>query len=380
VCSRPSRRISWPASPARVVCWAAAVLALGGAPFFLSSALLQIGLLAGCAVIAAIGLNILTGTAGQFSLGHAFFVAVGAYGYALLSGDPAAANVVGLGLPSVVSVPLAVAIAGLSGLAFSPIASRVRGLYLAVASLALVFLGQHVLFNASAITGGFHGRDIAPLSVGGFTFSNRDPLYVLGVEFGRYERLWYVALAATVAAYLVARSLLGRRSGRAFRAVRDNEVVATAMGVNVRATKTAAFVVSASYAGLAGTLLALTLGRVVPESFGFEQSVDYLAMIVIGGLASVGGAVAGAVIVASLPLLLSQFSSYLPFLATPGSGGIEAGTFTRYVFGIAIVLILLFEPRGLSALGRRVASLGRRDPVAPAVTGGQSSPVPQSAQ
>ena len=350
--------------PATAVAIAVIVVVVCVAPFVLGTALLQVGLIASSAIIAAIGLNILTGSAGQLSLAHAFFVAVGAYGYAVVTAEPGNARTVGLGLPPLLGFLFAGLLGGLAGLLFSPIASKLRGLYLGVASVALVFLGQHFFFSARSLTGGFNGRRGEPFAVPGFSFTDDDPiLYVLGVEFGKYQRLWFLAAGLVALAYVFARSLLSGRPGRAMQAIRDNETMATAMGVNVARHKAAAFMTSSVYAGIAGALLAFSLGRVVPESFGFVQSVDYLAMIVIGGLGSVGGAVAGAIFVASLPLLLSQYAGYLPFLAQPGSGGLEPGTFARYVYGLAVILVIMFAPRGLSALGPAVTRImrGRRN-------------------
>lgn len=344
----------------------ALVAVLAVLPFYLQVSLLQTGLFAFSAVIGAIGLNILTGTTGQLSLAHAFFVAVGAYSYTYLAAGSGGESVAGggrtagIGLPPLLALVLAVVLAGVAGLAFSPIASRLRTIYLGIASLSLVFIGQHILFNATAFTGGFNGRGVTPFALFGFTFTNSDPpLYVLNVPFGTYERLWYLGLALVVLSYVFARNLQRGRPGRAMQAIRDGEVAAAVMGVNVRRYKTAAFVVSSMYAGLAGVVFALTVQRVVPATFGFQLSIDYLAMIVIGGLGSVGGAAIGGAFVAALPLLLTAYSSQLGFLAPPGSGGVDPGSFARYVYGAAVILVVLFEPRGVAALAHRLGP-GRR--------------------
>jgi branched-chain amino acid transport system permease protein len=338
------------------------VLVLAAMPYYLSTALLQTGLFVFSAAIAAIGLNLLTGTTGQLSLGHAFFVMIGAYVYAYFSGGAGVQGgneISGLGMPSVLALIGAVLVAGVFGLLFSPIASRLRGIYLGIASLALVFVGQHAAFNASSVTGGFYGRRVEQFDLFGFHFGDTDPyLTVLGVQFGQFERLWYLGLVLLVIAYVFATNLLRGRPGRSMEAVRDGEVAAAVIGVNVRRTKAAAFVISSMYAGLAGVLFALTVQRAVPDTFSFGLTIDYLAMIVIGGIGSVGGAVVGALVVAALPQLLTQYSDYVPFLSEPGSGGVDPGSFSRYVFGAAVVLVLLFEPRGLVAVGRRI--VGRR--------------------
>ncbi len=333
-------------------------------PFYLQTSLLQTGLFAMSAVIGAIGLNLLTGVTGQLSLAHAFFLAIGAYGYAYFSGHEQAQGtntVHGLGLPPIVAMLLAVIAAGIAGGLFSPISSRLRGIYLGIASLALVFIGQHLLFNASAVTGGFYGRTITPFSVGGFHFADHDPdLFVLNVPFHRLERLWYLGLVLVVLSYVTAKNIVRGRPGRALNAVRDSEVAASVIGVDVRRYKAGAFIVSSMYAGLAGVLFGLAFQRVVPDSFGFTMSIDFLAMIVIGGLASVGGAALGAVFVSALPQLLVQYSDKIGFLAQPGSGGVDPGTFARFVYGAAIVLVIMFEPGGLAAVGRRLSGGWRR--------------------
>ncbi|WP_235978300.1 branched-chain amino acid ABC transporter permease [Streptomyces lycii] len=318
-------------------------------PFYLEASWLQIGLFAMAAAIGAIGLGLLTGTTGQLSLGHAFFLAVGAYGYAWFAGDP------GLGLPPPLALLLAVGLTGAAGGLFSPISGRLRGMYLGVATLALVFLGHHVMLNAEPVTGGFNGRPVPPMEVLGFSFTGADPyLAVLGVPFGATERLWYLGLFLLAAAWWTARNLLRGRPGRALAAVRDSEVAAAVLGVPVARYRSAAFVVSSMYAGLAGALIALVSQTVVPDYFGLALSIDYLAMIVIGGLGSVGGAAAGAVFVSALPLVIARYADQLPLIEEAGAGGNAVGPAeaARYLYGAAIILILLRAPGGLSGLLR----------------------------
>ena len=345
---------------ARVVLWALVVVVALALPLYLESFWLQTGLFAMAFVIGAIGLTLLVGIAGQLSLGHAFFVAIGAYGYAYLAGESAggAGSPSGLGLPPLLAIVVVVLVGGLAGALFSPIAGRLRGIYLGLASLGLVFLGQHILFNATGLTGGFNGRDVAPFELFGFSFSNSDPdeLEVLGVRYGALERLWYLGLALVAIAWLYARNLVKGRPGRALATVRDSEVAAAVMGVNVARYKAAAFTLSSMYAALCGVLLALAFGRIVPDTFGLLMSVDFLVMIVIGGIGSVGGAAAGAVFVTALPLVLNRYSGSLPLLAEPGSGGISAPELSRLLYGAAIVVVLVFAREGIAGLLRRVAA------------------------
>ncbi|HET6835378.1 MAG TPA: branched-chain amino acid ABC transporter permease [Acidimicrobiales bacterium] len=354
---RPSGRRGTPR--AGLVARLAVLLAGLVAPFYLEVFWLQVGVFAFAAMVAALGLNLLVGEAGQLSLAHSFFIAVGAYGYTLFASpsQPAGGgDQVGWGLPPIVAVALAVIAAGVAGLLFSPIAARLRGIYLGVASLGLVFLGQHVLVNAESITGGFNGRDVPPLTVFGFSFDDvpGETLHVLGVPFTRMEKLWYVGLAAVVLAWLFYRNVRSSRAGRALHAVRDGEVAASVMGVHVTRFKGAAFLASSMLAGLGGVLLALAFRHIVPETFGVLLAIEYLAMIVIGGVGSPGGTLAGALFVSSLPVVLERYSDVLPFVTdSPTGGGVTAGVAARFCYGAAIVALLLAEPGGLAALGRR---------------------------
>jgi branched-chain amino acid transport system permease protein len=329
----------------------ACLLALA-APLSLTGFWLQTGLFVMASAVGAIGLTLLVGVTGQLSLGHAFFVAVGAYGYAFLSAhDERTAH--GAGWPPVLAAAGAVLLAALAGALFSPIAGRLRGIYLGLASLGLVFLGQHILTNASSVTGGFNGRDAAAFSLFGFSFTATDPdVVVLGVPYGALERLWYLGLALLALSWWYARNLVRGRPGRAMAGVRDSEVAAAVMGVDVRRYKAAAFTVSSAYAGLAGVLFAVAYGRIVPDSFGLLMSIDFLAIVILGGLGSIVGAVAGAVLVTALPLVLSHYSGALPFLAQPGEDGVGAAEAARMLYGAAIVAVLLFAPGGLAQLAR----------------------------
>ncbi|MFF3014780.1 branched-chain amino acid ABC transporter permease [Streptomyces sp. NPDC057939] len=340
----------------RGVSAAAAGLVLLALPFYLDRFWLQAGLFAIAAAIGAIGLNLLTGATGQLSMGHAFFLAVGAYGYSALAGDGGAAGghaTVGLGLPGWLAAALAVALAGAAGGLFSPIAGRLRGAYLGIATLALIFIGQHLLFNATSLTGGFNGRAVEPLSLFGFTFDDTETV-IASVPFHSAEKLWYLALAALLGGALFARGVLRGRPGRAMNALRDHSIAAGVMGVAVARYRAAVFVLSSMYAGLAGVLLALIFQRTVPDYFGMVLSLEYLAMIVIGGLGTVRGAVVGAVFVSLLPQLLTRYSDALPLVSAPGTGGVSPGEASRYLYGAAVVAVVLFLPGGLTGIARNV--------------------------
>ncbi|MCW2714784.1 MAG: braE [Frankiales bacterium] len=333
------------------------------APIFVPEFWLRTGFAVFGAIIGAIGLNLLVGTTGQLSLAHAFFLAVGAITYVFVSGSPGgtATAVDGLGYPPLVGMIAGVVLAGLAGLVFSPIAARLRGIYLGVASLGLVFIGQHVLNTWTSVTGGFNGRTAPRFELFGFSFGSDNPtLFVANVPFRGPERLWYLGLVLAILAYVFAKNLLRSRPGRALQTLRDSEVAAAVMGVDVQRYKARVFLVSSMYAGLAGVLYALSIGSVAPESFALDLSILYLAMIVLGGLGSVGGAALGALFVTSLPLTFQQYADKLPLVSQPGQGGVSAGQAARLLFGLAIIIVVLFEPEGLVGFGNRIKRLGRR--------------------
>ena len=342
----------------QIVALLALVVVLLVMPLYVQEFWLRTGFAVFGAIIGALGLNLLVGTTGQLSLAHAFFLAVGAVTYTYVSGEPGgtANSYGGLELSPVLGMVLGVVAAGVAGLIFSPIAARLRGIYLGIASLGLVFIGDHILNTWSSVTGGFNGRLVPYFSLFGFEFSDLEnpPLTVLGVPFGQAERLWYLGLALCVAASWFAANLIRSRPGRALQTLRDSEVAAAVMGVNVRDYKAKAFLVSSMYAGLAGVLYALSIGSVAPESFGLVLSVQFLAMIVLGGLGSVVGSILGATFVRALPLIFQEYAGSLPFIVDPGESGIVASQAAAFLYGLAIVLVVLFEPGGLAGLARRL--------------------------
>ncbi|GEP40437.1 branched-chain amino acid ABC transporter permease [Nocardioides psychrotolerans] len=351
-------------------------------PLYVEEFWLRTGFAVFAAIIGAVGLNLLVGTTGQLSLAHAFFLAVGALTYVYVSGDPGGSAIEygGFGLPPIVGMVAGVVMAGLAGVLFSPIAARLRGIYLGVASLGLVFIGQHLLNTWTSVSGGFNGRLAPAFDLFGFSFGgNEEPyLAVLGVPFGQAERLWYLGLALCALACWFASNLLRSRPGRALQNVRDSEVAASVMGVNVQEYKAKVFLVSSMYAGLAGVLYALSIGSVAPESFSLLLSVQYLAMIVLGGLGSVGGAAMGAAFVSALPLVLQQYSGSLPFIVEPGQPGIVASQAAAFLYGGAIVLVVMFEPGGLAGLARRLKRQPRPPQESPPVSTTSSAPADSS--
>ncbi|MFC7643337.1 branched-chain amino acid ABC transporter permease [Streptosporangium lutulentum] len=206
------------------------------------------------------------------------------------------------------------------------------------------------MFNAEPVTGGFNGRAVPPMELFGFVFADSPALVIAQVPFGALERLWFLGLAVVVCAGLFARGVLRGRPGRAMNTIRDHEIAAGVMGVPVARYRAGVFVLSSMYGGLAGVLIALVFQRTVPEYFGLLLSLDYLAMIIIGGLGSVAGAVIGAVFISMLPQVLTRYSDALPLVAEPGSGGVSPAEAARLLYGAAVVVIVLFLPGGLFGL------------------------------
>jgi branched-chain amino acid transport system permease protein len=219
------------------------------------------------------------------------------------------------------------------------------------------------------------GRNAPVFELFGFEFANSRPApTIAGVPIQKQQRLWYLFLAFAAGAYLLARGAVNSRIGRSWRAVRDNEAAATAMGVNVIRVKAAAFTISSAFAGLAGVMTALWLDLVKPDeneftgSYSLTVSIAFLAVIIIGGLGSVPGAVVGSLIVFGLQQFFLLGSQEFGWFADAAFGGFSAVIVSTFVYGAAIVLVVLFEPGGMAAIGRRL--LARRPTAVPAADGG----------
>jgi len=299
------------------LCAAPAVL-----PFFWMDVLNRILI----AVIAATGLNILTGFTGQISLGNAAFLAVGAYSTAFFAGR--------MGLPFLLVIPLAGVMSALVGMVFGIPSLRLKGLYLAVATLAAHFVIEFTASHWDGVTGGVNGISVPAAKLGGFQLDGD-------------RRLFYLILPITVLLLLFAKNLFRTKTGKAFVAIRDQDISAEVMGVNVFKYKLLSFGVSSFYVGVAGSLLAYHANIISPENFPITVAIDQLGMIIIGGLGSILGSIFGAVFITVLPEVLrvatgelaTTFPKLVDLFAPLKSG----------IFGLAIVLFLLFEPDGMAA-------------------------------
>lgn len=303
------------------------------------------------AAIAALALNVLSGYTGQVSLGIAFFMAIGAYAVAWLGGTPPTSTLdpIGWGLPFYIWLPAAGVTAALAGALTGPTALRLKGFYLGIVTLSLVFIGQYIFKNAAALTGGPQGRTFPAPGFGAASFSNQNT--ILGLALTPGQQFFLLILPTLVLSALFVGNVMRSRAGRAFQAVRDNEVGAAIMGVNLFQAKMGAFILSSFLAGIAGALYASYNGYVRPDYWGLTLSIQFVAAIIVGGIASVWGSILGAAFVFALPLVIDQFSLLPP---STTSGGLSGGDLNALIYGFLIVIFLLFQPGGVIGLARLV--------------------------
>ena len=298
-------------------------------PFFLSRYQLSILNEMGIATIGAIGLNLLVGYTGQISLGHGAFLAIGAYTSALLTGK--------LGVPFFVSLPLSGLMAAGLGMIIGIPSLRLKGLYLALGTLAFSFVVEYVLFHWD-LTQGDLGMRVKKIGLGDFVIKTE----------GQY---FYLIMTFAALATICAKNLIRTKIGRNFIAIRDRDIAAEAMGISLAKYKVMAFAVSSFYAGAAGCLMAHYNKWIVPGSFDISLSIAYIAMIIMGGLGTIMGSILGAILITGIPYgivyLVDLFKDSYPAL----SGLIV--DLKLGIFGLIIVVTLLFEPQGLFGIYKR---------------------------
>ena len=328
---------------------AAIVVVAALMPWVLTDPLLQTMVTAFVFAIGALGLNIVTGMAGQVSLGHAFFLGIGAYTAAAISGDPDD-SVIGFGITFLPLWLLAGGVvAAIAGALVAPLATRLRGLYLAIVTLGLVFLGEHIFKEWQALTGGQGvGRPAAEPVIFGYNFSTTTAF--LTAEQNMYLLMFVLLLIFA----LFARNLARSKVGRSFAAVRDRDVAAEMMGINLGRTKLLAFAISSFYAGCAGALLYTITGFMDPTSFNLLLSVQFIAMVLIGGAGTVAGTLMGAMFISLLPTITRELPAYVPFISTQVTVTPNVFQLESILYGLLIVGFLLFEPRGLFGIWIRI--------------------------
>ena len=269
--------------------------------------------------IAAIGLMILVGFTGQVSLGHAAFLAMGAYTEAYLQQH---------GWPFALSLTFSALVAGITGIIVGLPALRVKGMYLAIATLAFGFIVEEGVARAESITGGNAGKAIGTLEV-------------FGLPIDSEQRFYYLSLFVLALVVVGVMNLMRSPTGRAFVAIRDSEISAQSMGINLARYKTIAFALSAAVAGIAGALYAHKLRYLSPDQFTFLQSIELLIILVIGGVGSIYGAIFGAAFWIAVQQFIVLAKDWLPPAIAQQTG------LQPTVFGLILVAFVLFEPMGL---------------------------------
>lgn len=269
--------------------------------------------------IVAVGLMLLAGFTGQFSIGHAAFMGIGAYAEAYLAAR---------GWPLAVSLACAMVLAAAAGVVVGLPALRVKGMYLAIATLSFGFIVEEVLARWESVTGGNAGKSVpAP--------------QILGYALDSTESFYFLCLVCVVGSTLVVLNLLRAPTGRAFVAIRDSEVSAQSMGIQLARYKSLSFAISAALAGLGGALYGHKMQFISPEQFSLVQSIDLVLMVVIGGLGSIHGAFFGAIFLIGMPQLISLGKDYLPAAIGQATG------LQSVVYGAVLIAFVMLEPMGL---------------------------------
>ena len=296
-------------------------------PFLISDFLIGEATLVLIWAICGMGLMILVGQTGQASLGHAAFMAVGAYSNVIYQEN--------FSLPFLLSFPLSGLTAGLAGALVALPTTKLHGIYLAIATLAISVMAEDLIVILEPITGGVAGLFAPDIQIFGFVFN----------RYGDPRELYWLILLITFAVIYIYRNLLRSPTGRAFAAVRDSEVSAKAMGVNVARTKMLAFAISCTITGLGGALMGHFATVFTHETFNLIISITLLLMIVVGGLGTIHGAFFGAIVIVMLPLLIAVTRDGVADLLGLSSitiPGVENG-----LFGLILIGFILFEPMGI---------------------------------
>ncbi len=317
-----------------------AVLFVGVFPLVLHEYYLSILNLIFIAIVGALGLNILVGYTGQISLGHGAFMSVGAYTAANLA--------VRLELPFWISLPAGGLMAAAIGTLVGIPSLRIKGLYLAIATLAAQLIIEWTINHVPAISGGVQASIQVP----------RPTLF--GTQLKTQTQLYLFLMAFVVIAIVATSNLVRSRIGRAFVAIRDQDIAAEIIGINIFHYKLWAFAISSFYAGVTGVLYTYYLGIANYEQFQLNVSIDYLAMVIIGGLGSILGSILGAIFVTLLPILTRWFLEDYGWLFFSQADLLNAIPNLRLImFGVLIIFFLVVEPEGLNRLWRNIRNYFR---------------------
>lgn len=331
----------------RWITWGAVALLLLALPFITEAVLgrswVRIIAVALLFVMLALGLNIVVGFAGLLDLGYIAFFAVGAYSYALLASPQFAVH-----WPFMVLLPLGAAIAAVFGILLGAPTLRLRGDYLAIVTLGFGEIIRVFLNNLNRpvnITNGPQGITlIDPLQIGGFSLAQSHTF--AGLTFSPVHNYYFVFLVCAVLSIALSLRLQNSRIGRAWVAIRDDELAASAMGINTRNVKLLAFAMGASFGGVAGGLFAGFQGFVSPESFSLLESIMVLCMVVIGGMGHIGGVIFGGLLLAVMPEIF-RYSAVPAQQALFGKVVIDPESLRMLLFGLALIVVMLYRPAGL---------------------------------
>ena len=294
----------------KILCWAAALVVLLMMPLFLGKySIFLLGLLATYALV-SLGLNLLMGYTGQIAAGHAGFLAIGAYVTAIVTANFE-------WLPCPITLLLAGTISGVIGFLLGIPILRLKGFYIAMATLAFGVVVSEIILQWSSLTGGDDGFSVPTARIGSFVFDSD-------------VKLFYLIIPVTIIMTLLAKNLVKGYIGRAFIALRESEVAAQTIGVDLAKYKTIAFAISAFYTGVAGGLFAYLITFLSPDAFTIELSIDFIAMIVIGGMGSILGSIIGAVILTGIQQVFAGLQD-LQVL----------------IFGLSLIVFMIFMPRGI---------------------------------
>jgi branched-chain amino acid transport system permease protein len=343
-------------------------------PYLINDQWASVLALAGIVAIGAIGLNLLTGYTGQPSLGMAAFIGLGAFiaGY---YGGGRITDGIGYDLNLFVYLFIALVAGGVVGFLIGLPALRLRGNYLVIVTLGLVFVALYVWKKWTTFTGGNEGSPMpikADFSLGFWSIDFLKPT-VLGKELGAKQGLMYLAWGFVIVTALLVKNIVRTRPGRALQAVRDRDVAAEVVGVSLFRYKIGAFVISSAIAAFAGVLYGLYLGYLTPDetTLGLVLSIQFLAVIVVGGIGTIYGSILGALVIGALPefiKLVVPDNWKLPILGwpivtnDPAAAGFSKGALSTIIYALLIIGFLVFEPRGLAGIWRRIQAYFRTWP------------------
>ncbi len=327
--------------------WAALLLAVAlvlAVPLFASSYWLSWLTSVATVIIAVLGLHVLTGLCGQVSLGHSAFMGVGAYAAAILATR--------YGVNGWLCLPASCLAAGLAGLVFGLPSFRLKGLYLAISTLAASYIIGWCMTHYMSVTGGTVGLPLQPLRLGAIDFMDRTPFYIL-------------TMVILMAATLGAKNLQRTATGRAFLAIRDNEAAAEANGIAVFKYKMLAFFIACCYSGVAGWLYAYANLRITPGAFNIGESMWWLGMLIIGGMGTTTGVFLGVGVISGLKMVFSNFvNPWVAGLLPPASAQQVYLALSLVGLGMLILVFMVHEPRGLYARWEKVKTWLRLYPYA----------------